>query len=256
LVDNNIIGEVMHVDCSWYRRDSWRKNINNPHQTIEFPTGEKMSRDKLLNWRMNMEIGGGLMGELICHQLDAVEWILQTGHVNKVSGFGNIGFWKDGRTSYDNIHANLEYNNNLIISCNSILSNAREGYSISIYGRNGTIELAGNSGIFYPEETDMKKLNDKVDAITGASYKLVKTAPERKLKEDKTNLEREYYSQFVGGYTLDTLMGYKEMAEKIMNNGPFPNNATEGKHNSIVVQMTNNAMHEGGVHSWKPEYGE
>ena len=256
LVDKNITGEIIHIDCSWYRRDSWRKDIEKPHQIIEFPTGEKMSRDSLLNWRMSMDKGGGLMGELICHQLDAVEWILETSHVRKASGYGNIGFWKDGRTSYDNIHASLEYDNNLIITCNSILSNAREGYSISIYGRNGTIELAGNSGIFYPEETATEKLNDKIDAVTGASYKLVKTAPERKLKEDKENLERDYYSQFVGGYTLDTLMGYKKMAKKIMNNGPFPNTAAKGKHNAIAVQMANNAMHQGGVHSWKKEYGE
>jgi predicted dehydrogenase len=255
LFDKNIIGEILHVDCSWYRRDSWRKDVTNPYQIIEFPTGEKMSREKLLNWRMSMDIGGGLMGELTCHQLDAVEWIMNTGHVEKVSGFGNIGFWKDGRTSYDNIHANLEYPNNLIITCNSILSNAREGYSISIYGRNGTIELAGNSGVFYPEETEMKKLNEKIDAVTGASYKLVKTAPERKLREDEENSERAYYGQFVGGYILDTLMGYKKMAAEIMNNGPFPNTAAEGKHNSIAVQMANNAMHQGGVHSWKPEYG-
>lgn len=256
LFNENIIGEILHVDCSWYRRDNWRKDVSNPFQMIEFPTGEKMSREKLLNWRMNMDIGGGLMGELICHQLDAVEWTMNTGHVEEVSGFGNIGFWKDGRTSYDNIHVNMKYSDNLIITCNSILSNAREGYSISIYGRNGTVELAGNSGVFYPEMTKMKKLNDKIDAVTGASYKLVKSAPERKLKEDKENSERAYYGQYVGGYILDTLMGYKKMATDIINNKSFPNTAKEGKHNAIAVQMANIAMHHGGMHSWKTKYGE
>lgn len=46
------------------------------------------------------------------------------------------------------------------------------------------------------------------------------------------------------------------MAAEIMNNGPFPNTAAEGKHNSIAVQMANNAMHQGSVHSWKTKYGE
>lgn len=256
LVENDIIGDILHADCTWNGRNNWRRDVENPHQIIEFPTGEKMSRDSLLNWRMSKDIGGGLMGEKICHQLDTVEWILNTGHVNKASGFGNIGFWKDGRTSFDNIHVNLEYDNDLVISCNSMLSNSRRGYSISIYGTNGTIELDFSSGKFYPEVTDMKELDDKIDAVTGASYKLIKSAPERKLKEDKEDIEHAYYSQFVGGYKLDTLMGYKKLAKNIMSNGPFPNTATKGKYNSIAVIMANNAMHQGGVYSWKEEYGE
>jgi predicted dehydrogenase len=255
LIKNNVLGEIIHADCTWNRQSSWRREVSNPNQIINFPTGERLSRDRILNWRMSMEFGGGLMGEVICHLLDATEWLLDCGHVLRASGFGNIAFWKDGRESFDNIHANLEYDNNLIISCNSILSNAHEGYSISIYGRNATIKLDLSSGKLIPEAVRDKSIKDEIDAVTGASYKLIKKSSDRELHPNKINAVYTYYSQFVDGYILDTLMGYKSLAESITKTGTYPSIIKPAKYNSIAIHLANKAMHEGGVHHWLPEYG-
>lgn len=255
LIENKVLGEIIHADCTWNRRSSWRREISNPNQIIEFPTGEKYSRDRILNWRMGIEFGGGLMGEIICHLLDATEWLLDCGHVQSVSGFGNLAFWKDGRESFDNIHTNLQYDNNLIISCNSILSNAHEGYSINIYGRNATIKLDLNSGILITEAVKDESIKEDIDAVTGASYKLIKKSPDRKLHPKETDAAYEYYGQFVDGYVLDTLMGYKSLAESITKTGTYPSIIKPAKYNSIAIHLANKAMREGGVHRWLPEYG-
>ncbi|MEM7380045.1 MAG: Gfo/Idh/MocA family oxidoreductase [Bacteroidota bacterium] len=255
LVDKGVLGEIIHADCTWNRSSSWRRNIKNPDKVIEFPTGEKSTRERILNWRMSMEYGGGLMAEILCHPLDATEWILESGHVKSASGYGNIGYWKDGRDSFDNIHANLKYDNNLIISCNSILSNALEDYTISIYGRNATIKLGLGSGKLIPEAVqDYNKLAKEVDAITGATYKLVKKTQDRVLKPAQQDIMYTHYKQFVQGYILDTLIGYKKLALDLMA-GKNPNHVKEGKYNSIACQLVNKAVHQGGIHKWKSEYG-
>ena len=255
LVDRGLLGEIMHADCTWNRSSSWRREIDDPERIVEFPTGERISRDRLLNWRMSMEFGGGLMGEVLCHQLDAAEWILGCGHVQSVSGAGNIGYWKDGRDSFDNVHATLTYEDGLIISCNSILSNSYEDYAISIYGRNATIRLGLSSGKIIPEKVKDESVKDEIDAMTGASYKLIKKSPDRILGVEETEGLYEYYGQYVDGYMLDTLVGYKSLAEAVHGGGPLPAMAESGKNNSIACQLANKAMHEGGVHTWQPEYG-
>lgn len=254
LVDTGVLGEITHANCTWNRRSSWRRKIKNGGQRVEFPTGEVTTRDRLLNWRMSMEYGGGLMGEILCHSLDATEWILGTDHLKRATGFGNIAFWKDGRESFDNIHANLEYDNNLIISCNSILYNAKESYNLSIYGRNATIKLDLGSGKIIPEAVRDESIKEDLDAITGASYKLIKKSPDRQLKTNKENAAYIYYGKFVEGYKLDTLMGYRKLAADIRA-GKVYHTATHGKHNAIACIMANKAMQEGSVQEWKEEYG-
>ena len=252
LVSEGAIGDVIHVDCTWNRRSSWRKDIRNPNKIINFPTGEQISRERLLNWRMSTEFSGDLMGEIVSHNLDAAQWILSSGPLKSACGVGKISFWKDGRNTFDNIHAVLDYGNDLAISCNSILSNVKEGYKVSIYGRNATIQLSLGGGVIIPELKQDKKLREQVDALSGASYKLIGKIEERKLT--LKDPARDYYSQWVKGYLLDTLMGYKEFAQCIVENKPSPIPVVDGKHSSIAVHLANRAMREGGVHEWQKVY--
>ena len=255
LVQKGVLGEILYANCIWHRRSSWRRKIDNPDQIVEFPTGEITTRDRLLNWRMSMEYGGGLMGEILCHPLDAAEWILDCGPLQRASGHGNIGFWKDGRDSFDNIHANLVYDNNLIIGCSSILSNALEGYTLAIYGRNATIKLDLSSGKLIPEAVkDEKQLREDVDAITGASYKLIKKSPDRILRSAGEDAAYAYYSDYVNGYILDTLLGYRQLAASLKA-GEKVNTSRQGKYNALACILANKAMREDGVQEWKPEYG-
>jgi len=254
LVQNGALGEIIHASCLWHRRSSWRLNIDNPDRVVEFPTGEKTTRNRLLNWRMSMEYGGGLMGEILCHPLEAAEWILDSGHIQRVSGHGNIAYWKDGRDSFDNVHANLVYANNLIIGCSAILSNALEGFSLNIYGRNATIKMVLTSGTLIPEAVkDERKLKENVDAVTGASYKLIKKSPDRILRPEEPEAAYIYYSDYVSGYILDTLMGYHKLATSLRA-GEKVNTTRQGKYNALACQLANKAIHEGGIHEWLPEY--
>ncbi|MEN8247984.1 MAG: hypothetical protein ABFS32_03570 [Bacteroidota bacterium] len=46
------------------------------------------------------------------------------------------------------------------------------------------------------------------------------------------------------------------MEIKLFEPGGEPSvSALAGKHSSIAVCLANKAMHEGGVHTWKTEYG-
>ena len=135
------------------------------------------------------------------------------------------------------------------------MSNAYEGYAISIYGRNASIKLDLSSGKLIPEAVRDESVKEGIDAFTGASYKLIKKLPDRVLRSKEKDVVYKYYNQFVSGYILDTLMGYKKLAESIIKTGSCPNTIKPAKYNSIAIHLANKAMHEGGVHYWKPEYG-
>lgn len=254
LVSSGAIGKVIHADCTWNRRGSWRRKIEQPMDIVEFPTGEKISRERLLNWRMYTEFSGDLLGEVVCHSFDAAQWILNSGHVNSAVGIGKTSYWKDGRNTYDNIHAVFDYDNDLIINCNSILSNINEDYRLSIYGRDATIRLSLSGGILIPEESYGKNSNMLTDAMSGATN-ISKNDESENWVLGMKNAARAHYGQWVGGYILDTLMGYKNFAVSILENKPSPIPVNDGKHSSIAIHMANKSMREGGEFKWKENYG-
>ncbi len=254
LVTSGAIGEIIFTDCTWNSRGNWRRKIERPGDIVEFPTGEKISRERLLNWRMDTEFSGDLLGEVVCHPFDSAQWILNSGHAKSAMGMGKTSYWKDGRNSFDNIHSVFNYDNNLVISCNSILSNVNEGYRLSIYGRDATIRLSLEGGVLIPEESYGKNSEIIVDAVSGATY-TSKKSEEKKWVLGLESSARDYYGQWEEGYILDTLMGYKALAESIQQNKPSPIPVKDGKHSSIAVHLANRSMREGGEFKWKEEYG-
>ena len=59
---------------------------------------------------MYREYSFGLLAELSSHQIDFVNWVFNS-NPSKVSGFGGIDYWKDGRETYDNTHVVYAYPN-------------------------------------------------------------------------------------------------------------------------------------------------
>lgn len=239
LIVEGALGAVHHVNCTWNRNSDWRRPVKEPDKLVYFPTGEIMTQDKLLNWRMGTEFTCGIMSEILSHQVDAAEWLLSLGVAEQAVGFGSTSYWKDGRTSFDNVHTTLKYKD-LIMSCNSVIYNAYEDYKLEILGRNGTIVLSMSSGVFIPEQIVDKKLKNQLDAVTGASYKIIKKSEGRKLKRE--NPVNEYYSKYVESFDLDTLMSYHEFAQCIRNNKPTPISVTEGLINVRNIVLANNSI--------------
>jgi len=156
MIEKGYLGKITHIDCRWDRNWNWRRPV---------PAGYT---DQQVNWRMYKAYSGGLVAELLSHQIDFINWAFNT-HPDEIMGTGGIDYYKDGRETYDNVAVVLRYNKeNMIGNFGSTCGNAREGYIFKLKGTKGTVALLVNEGVFYPE-ADAKKELQTVDGVSSAT---------------------------------------------------------------------------------------
>ncbi|MBK5279454.1 MAG: Gfo/Idh/MocA family oxidoreductase [Bacteroidia bacterium] len=223
------LGKITHFECQYNRNSNWRVPVDDP----------KMER--ALNWRMYREYCGGPLSELCAHQIDMVNYMLDS-HPIKVSGMGGINYWKDGRDTYDNIRTIYEYPNGIKSSVTSVLSNAYNGYSIRILGDKATVEIQREKAFIYSETTD--NLKGTVDGVTGATI-----AAKTQGKPVELMFEKE------GQPSLEpTIYALQDFIECIHGRKKPVSTVDTAKDTSIAIHMGNKAADTETVQVWKPEY--
>jgi predicted dehydrogenase len=112
----------------WHKKQSWRRTA---------PTPE---REQALNWNLNAATSPGLMGELVIHQLDMVNWLLNIRPV-AVSGWGSTLLWKDGRDVADTIQAVFEFPDGSNYFADASLANSFDSAYEILYGSFSAVML-------------------------------------------------------------------------------------------------------------------
>ena len=220
LISSGACGQITHVSCAWNRNGDWRRPVGNP----------KLERH--INWRLYNEYSKGLISEIICHQIDLVNWMLDA-RPSQVQGTGNINYWNDGREVFDNVHLLFDYPKNITASFKSITSNAKDGYHITLFGDKASIKIGFGEAHIYPERKLSKAEREKVDAISGASIHWFDSPESQLIKYNDAQWEK--YSEVLGGYNLCTLIGYKHFAKQIKENIAPDISIKAGKETSIAV---------------------
>ncbi|GEP94015.1 oxidoreductase [Chitinophaga cymbidii] len=220
------LGKVTQFECQYNRNANWRRPVADP------------SQERLVNWRMYKEYSGGLVAELCAHQIDIVNWLVNA-HPEKVTGFGGIDFWKDGRETYDNVRLLYEYPGGVKASVTSLLMNEYKGYSMRILGSKATIEIQREKAFLYSEAG--KKQLGTVDGVTGATVEAWTHGDGVLLafQDDRKDP------------TAHALLGF---ATSVQQRKQPASNVQTGRDAAIAVHMGNAAMETGQVQLWKPEY--
>ena len=239
MVRDGDCGQITHIRCNYNRNTNWRTKVDDP------------KLERILNWRMYREYSGGLMAELCSHHINIVNWLL--GAVpEKVTGFGGIDYWKDGRETYDNVNTIFQYPGGIKASFQAITSNAFENVSVVIMGTEGTITInkeEGQVAHFYSEPSKVKQeLDDeelqKVDAITSATLKAwARSEPIPIEVENNTKDDLETTSAM-----------FSEFVEAVRTRKSPISNVDNGRNVAIAVDLALKAMHNGTIEFWKPEY--
>ncbi|MFH5804906.1 Gfo/Idh/MocA family protein [Alienimonas sp. DA493] len=183
LVQQGLLGDIKYIRAQWHRnssfpgRDAWRKPKNRWPKADLVLDGktEKYGYedlDHLINWRLYDETGGGLMGELGSHQMDAASIFLGKVHPVAVSGYGGTNFygiegvgpkdkWVDDREIYDQIFTTFEFpgqhyhrdsDDRCVVTYSSITTNRFEPYGELVYGSRGTLIMkAEKEALLYKE---------------------------------------------------------------------------------------------------------
>ena len=225
LVSKGYLGEISLIECQWNRNGDWRRPVPDPKW------------ERMINWRMYREYSGGLTAELCSHQIDFSNWIIG-GHPTKVSGFGGVDYWKDGRETYDNVHLITEYPNGAKATYTSLTTNSKDDYKIQLLGKKGSIVITRDQAWVYLEQKEEAALG-VVDGVSGATMKAWNAGQGVPL-----DIKHE----------VPTRQALLDFRESIIQNKRPESNAESGAKVSIVVQMALDAMDNGRVEYWKDDY--
>jgi predicted dehydrogenase len=227
MINKGYLGKITQIDCRWDRNWNWRRPVPDP------------KLEKQINWRMYKAYSGGLVAELLSHQIDFINWAFDT-HPDEVLGTGGIDHFKDGRETYDNVQVMLRYNKEgMIGNFGATCANAREGYIFKIKGTKGTVSLLTEEGVFYPENETRKELQT-VDGVAGATK--IEWNKEGGIPILKEKMKDGTWYAFDDFYNCIT-------ERKIP-----ASNVLTGARTAICVHMANTAMYTHSIQQWKSIY--
>ena len=229
VIQQNWLGKITHIESQYNRNSDWRNPVADP------------SQERIINWRMYKEYCGGPLSELCSHQIDMIHYLLDV-HPLSAVGMGGNNYWKDGRTTFDHIHAIYEYPGGIKSSVNSSLSNAFDGYNIKIFGDRATVEIQREEAFIYAESTNNER--GTVDGVTGATVSAVTQGAAQKinfLKPGEELLEPTTYA-------------LTDFRDCILQNRKAAAGAESGASSAIAIIMGNKAAETGEKQYWPNNY--
>jgi predicted dehydrogenase len=227
MITKDYLGKITQIQCRYDRHNDWRRPVPDP------------KLERAINWRMYKEYSGGLSAELLSHQMQFINWALDT-HPDEVFSTGGIDYYKDGRETYDNVQIMLRYNQKEIIgNFGSTLANEREGFIFKIKGTKGAVELLLDEGIFYPEKETKKQL-ETVDGVAGATK--IEWNKDGGIPIMKEEVKDGTWYAFADFY--DCITAKKRPVLDV----------SQGAKAAITVHLANEAMYGHSVQKWKEEY--
>ncbi|MEM9340391.1 MAG: Gfo/Idh/MocA family oxidoreductase [Bacteroidota bacterium] len=240
LLDQGYLGKITRIESSWDRHGDWRRKVPSPEL------------EKQINWRMYKEYSGGLIAELGSHQFNMVDNLLGA-HPERVIGTGGIDYWNDGRTTLDNVHTLFDYPGGVKVGFHAGTTNKYEGYQMKFYGDKATVVSYGmNEAEIYPEGDQIEEeWSSSIDGVTGASIKIIGDTKNRAVtpKEDDNMVYPTTNHNFNMTWKL-----YKNFAAAIKGKEELLLGLKDAYQSAISVHMANEAVRNGKVVTWKPEF--
>ncbi|MGA0047993.1 MAG: Gfo/Idh/MocA family protein [Flavobacteriaceae bacterium] len=224
IINEGQIGKVHAIRAQWNRNGNWRRPVPDP----------KFERQ--INWRMYREYSYGLLAELSSHQIDFANWLFNS-HPEKVTGFGGIDYWKDGRETYDNTHVVYAYPNGVKATYTCLTANAKDDYKIYVMGDKGTLVLDYANAWIYPEGTYTKEYGE-VDGVSGAT----------------TNWEEGKGIPINYAHTDPTQQALEDFRDAILKNQKPLSDLVTGAKTAFAIDMGIRAMDSGEVVQWSGDF--
>ena len=187
----------------------------------------------MINWRMYREYSGGLVAELMSHQIDFINWVTDS-HPEQITGFGGIDHWKDGRETFDNVHLLYKYPSGLDASFECTTTNGYQDYQIKVLGSKGTIILDYTKGTIFSEAKGIKE-KGLVDGVSGATMQAWE-------KGEGASIDAPGNDP-----TLDAL---RQFYESIANGAPVISSLQTGALTAKCVQISLDALYENQIKNW------
>jgi myo-inositol 2-dehydrogenase / D-chiro-inositol 1-dehydrogenase len=118
IVKSGQIGRITVVRASWIGGG------------LPVRTGHPQSEEKMRNWLFYRELGGDIIVEQNCHNIDVVNWFMGT-HPVKVTGYGGRTVRKDIGNIMDNLACTFQYQDGTVFSYSANQITLNNYYDVS-----------------------------------------------------------------------------------------------------------------------------
>lgn len=251
---NNPVGAWVydvHDDASAHSIDWQQFEAASPHPT-------SFSGERFFRWRCWFDYGTGLAGDLLSHEYDAVNQILQCGIPQSAVASGGIYFYKDGRDVPDTFQVAYEYpDRDLTLVYSATLANGR-GRGKVFMGHDASMEV-GN-GVTVIAESQSTRYEDLIDEeVIDPSNPLLTYRPGFRGVDAVTTATEQYFASrgllftYRGGRRFDpTHLHVKEWVDAIRNGGDTSCNIDRAFEEAITCHMATESYLRGSKVVWDP----
>jgi len=166
MIQKGMVGDVHYVRAFWYRNSlpndpAWRYIIppeatpqNTDWNRFLGPASKRAwSPERYFQWRLYWDYSGGISTDLLVHQTDIVNFMLDKTVPKTCVATGGIYRWHDDRDTPDTFSAIYEYENNFHINYSCYFGNDHYGYGEQICGNEGTIEVMNRQDLYFTPES-------------------------------------------------------------------------------------------------------
>ena len=282
IYQQGLLGPVNLVEIATNRNSSWGAWVWDIHpdgnkNTIDWDTFQEPSPNKVpfgeealkrfFRWRCWFDYGTGLSGDLMSHDFDAVNQIMDLGIPKYASSSGGIYFYKDGRDVPDVWHATLEYPDKdltLLYSASLSSSNPRGN---RIMGHDATMQMGGQSGggsihgfIVTADEYSTQYKQRLENGIINPSYPIYTYSPGSKQVDGVTSATSRYFAQkgllytYREGKRVDpTHLHVKDWLDSIRDGSQPRCNMDVAFHEAVACAMATESYLKGRRIEWDPK---
>ncbi len=270
IAEKNILGKITLVETTTNRNSpngAWVYDIHEEGSpdTIDWeqfqgPAPHKVpfSLERFFRWRCWFDYGTGLSGDLLSHEYDATNQILELGIPKSVVASGGIYFFQDGRDVPDVFQAVYEYpDRDLTLIYSATLANGRHRGKIFM-GHDATMEVS--SLLTVTADLESTRYKEKImNKIINTSLPLFTYQPGLKGIDTVTSATERYFATrglmytMRGGRPVNTShLHIKEWLDCIRNDLQPSCNIDRGFEEAITCHMATISYLEGRKVEWDP----
>ncbi len=270
IIEKNILGKISVIEVCTNRNDpngAWVYDIHpdaSPDtidwkQFIGPSNWHPFSLERFFRWRCWWDYGTGLSGDLLTHEYDAINQVLDLGIPHSVVATGGIYFYKDGREVPDVFHAVFDYpQRELELVYSASLSSERFRGKV-LMGHDGHMEMENTLTVYadrnstrYREKIEQGMITPEVPIFT--------YIPGRMNIDAVVSATEQYFASrgllytYVGGKRYDTAhLHLREWLNCIRTSTQPSCDIDQGFQEAITAHMATIAYRENRKVFWDAE---
>ena len=220
------------------------------------------SLERFFRWRCWWDYSTGLSGDLLTHEFDAVNQIMQVGIPHSATSSGGVYFFKDGRTVPDVLQTTFEWpERNLTMLYSATLASSRNRGKVFM-GHDASMEVSDM--LMLTADRNSERYAKKIaSGVIPTDKPFFTYVPGQSKVDAVTSATELYFAQrgllytYVDGKRYDTThLHLREWLECIRQNQTPSCNIDQAFHEAMTAHMGTRAYLEGRTMYWDKEKEE